>query len=373
MRVSNWTGFLFAGTHGRLEDRANNFTAIRTAFAFLVLAGHAIMLPIGLPITGAFPEFVDGAVQFALDGFFILSGYMIAASLMRSGDMTRFALARMFRIFPGLIAAMLILWLAVGPLFTALPPAEYWSRPDTLLFPFLIVGQADPQASLPGVFATHPLTDMNGPLWTIRYELLAYLAAGLFAAIGLFRNKWGVLALFVAAALLSYLELLMPYHGLGEGTLFAAARFGGAFMTGAVMFAWRDRIPLTPGWALMLIAVAFVLRDTPASMISGQIAMAYVTLWAGYLMIPGKTGKAIRDVEDISYGVYILHWPIGQMTLALFPGAGAAFLFAVMVPGATIAGWLMRVAVEKPALAWKSRMQRKAQARRTLLTSAATG
>lgn len=368
MRVSNWSDILFAGAHGRLEDRANNFTAIRIFFAFLVLAGHAVMLPMGLPITGAFPEFLDGAVQFALDGFFILSGYMIAASLMRSHDMTHYALARVFRIFPGLIAAMLILWLVTGPLFTGLSPAQYWSDAETWLFPVRIVFQIDPQASLPGVFASHPLTDMNGPLWTIRYELLAYLAAGMLAAIGLFRNRWGILAVFAAAALLSDVEMLMPYEGMGSGTLFAAARFGGAFMTGAVMFAWRDRIPLAPGWAALLILAAVFLRDTPASMITGQIAMAYVTLWAGFALIPGRAGKAIREVEDVSYGVYILHWPIGQMALALFPGAGAAFLFAIMVPGALVSGWLMRVGIEKPAMAMKPRRR----TRQTRLTPAAT-
>jgi len=355
MRVSNSTGLLFAGAHGRLEDRANNFTAIRIGLAVLVLAGHAIMLPMGLPINGAFPEFVDGVVQFALDGFFILSGYMIAASLMRSHDMIHYVLARIFRIFPGLIAAMLILWLVVGPLFTGQSLAQYWSDADSWLFPVRIIFQLDPQASLPGVFASHPLTDMNGPLWTIRYELLAYLAAGLLAVTGLFRNRWGILAVFAGAALLSDIETLLPYEGMGSATLFAAARFGGAFMTGAVMYAWRDRIPLAPGWAALLILTAVLLRDSPASMIAGQIAMAYVTLWAGYLAIPGKTGAAIRNVEDVSYGVYILHWPIGQMTLALIPGAGAAILFAVMVPGALISGWLMRVGVEKPAMALKPR------------------
>ncbi len=37
----------------RLEDRANNFTAMRIGFAVLLLYGHALMLPQGLPTTGA--------------------------------------------------------------------------------------------------------------------------------------------------------------------------------------------------------------------------------------------------------------------------------------------------------------------------------
>ena len=80
MSGSNWVSFLFAGAHGRLEDRSNSFTAIRIGFAFLVLYGHAIMLPQGLPVTGEWAVLVDNSVQFALDGFFILSGYMIAAT-----------------------------------------------------------------------------------------------------------------------------------------------------------------------------------------------------------------------------------------------------------------------------------------------------
>ena len=89
--------------HGRLEDRANNFTAMRIGFAVLILYGHALMLPQGLPMTGAWAVFVDTVVQYALDGFFILSGYMLAASLFHSRDMTGYWLSRGLRIFPGLI------------------------------------------------------------------------------------------------------------------------------------------------------------------------------------------------------------------------------------------------------------------------------
>ncbi len=357
MSVPNWFNTLLSGGHGRLEDRANNFTAIRIGFAFLVLAGHAIMLPMGLPITGAAEVLVDNAVQFALDGFFILSGYMIAASLIRSSDMTGYALSRLLRIFPGLAVTVLVLWLVAGPLLSSYVPAEYFAQMETWAFPMLILAQIDPHAGLPGVFPDHPMPEMNGPLWTIRYELLAYLAAGILAAVGLFRRPSIIVALFMGTAAFSVVHMIQPWDGIGAATVDASARFGGAFMAGAAFFALRDRIALTPLGCLLVVLFAFALKDTPAAMIAGQLAMGYVTLWAGFLRIPGHIGVAVREVEDVSYGVYILHWPIGQIVLALHPGAGAFTLLVVMVPAALLAGWLMRVWVEKPALALKPRLR----------------
>lgn len=365
MSVPNWFNIWLSGGHGRLEDRANNFTAIRIGFALFVLFGHAIMLPMGLPITGVAEQLVDGAVQFALDGFFILSGYMIAASLLRSADMTGYALSRILRIFPGLAVVALLLWLVAGPLLSSHGPAGYFAQAETWAFPLLILAQIDPQAGLPGVFADNPMHEMNSPLWTIRYELLAYLAAGFLAAIGLFGRASIILALFVGTAAFSVAHMIQPWDGIGAATINASARFGGAFMAGAAFFALRDRIALTPLGCLLAVLIAYALKDTPAAMIAGQLAMGYVTLWAGFLRIPGRIGEAVREVEDVSYGVYILHWPIGQMVLAVNPAAGTLMIFTVMVPAALLAGWLLRIWVEKPALALKPRLHARLNLGRT--------
>lgn len=350
---------IFHSGHGRLEDKSNTFTAMRIAFAVLILYGHAIMIPLGKPFTGAWPIFIDETVQYALDGFFILSGYMITASLLNRSDMTAFTLSRVLRIFPGLIAVVLLLWLVVGPLFTNLPMADYWSDPQTLAFPALILSQAKPLAGLPGVFTTSPVGhSMDGVLWTIRYELLAYLGVGLLAAVGLYQRRSLVLLWAAIAVAGSVAYQMFGYTGLGDQTVGAMARFGPAFMIGAGFYACRDGIPLSPGYVGLALLAAFASQGMAHGPVMTQIALAWLFLWVGFLDIPGRIGTAIREVEDVSYGVYILHWPLGMVFFALIPGIGYNALFALMLPSAILAGWMLRVLVEKPALAMKARLRR---------------
>ena len=82
---------------GRLEDKSNNFTAMRILFALMVLYAHALIIPQGLPYVGAWQVTADFLVNCALDGFFILSGYMITASAMKSTSLTGYAASRIFR------------------------------------------------------------------------------------------------------------------------------------------------------------------------------------------------------------------------------------------------------------------------------------
>ncbi|MGK0267252.1 MAG: peptidoglycan/LPS O-acetylase OafA/YrhL [Maricaulis sp.] len=348
---------IFHSGHGRLENKSNTFTAMRIAFALVVVYAHAVLIPMGLPYQGVWPEFVDATVQLALDGFFILSGYMITASLLNRHDMLAFTASRVLRIFPGLIAAVLLMWLVIGPLFTDLPQGQYWSDAQTLQFPLMVLSQADPLAGLPQVFNASPIgMTMNGALWTIRYELLAYLGVGLLAAVGLYRNRSLILVWAGLAVAIGILYQMFGYSGIGEGTIGSMARFGPAFMIGAGFYAARDQLPLSAGYVGLALLAAFASRGTAMGPVMLQIALAWLYLWVGFLDVPGRIGKALREVEDVSYGVYILHWPLGMMAFALIPGIGANALFAIMTVSAIALGWVMRVTVEKPALALKPRL-----------------
>ena len=350
-------GFLFRDGLGRLEDKSNNFTAMRIAFAMIVLYGHAIVIPMGKPYVGAWGLTVDFIVQCALDGFFILSGYMITASAMKTKAISRYTASRFFRIFPGLIAAVLIVF-AVYPFFTSLSQAEYWTSAQTWTFPLVMIGQVDPLAGLPGTFENSPVGhSANGPLWTIRYELMAYLGVGILTVLGLYRTKWLVVLWAALACVFGALVATFGYSGIGEGTITTLARFGPAFMIGAFFFAARDQVRISPAFIALAGVAALAAHELAIGWMMLDVFLASAYLWLGHAHIKGRVGNAVRNVEDVSYGIYILHWPIGLIAFALLPGLNTTELALIMAPAAILAGWVLRVTVEKPALAWKERLQ----------------
>lgn len=348
---------LFHSRHGRLEEAGNLFTPLRMLFAIIVLYSHALMIVLGKPFLSEWAQFADFAAHRGLDGFFILSGYMLTASVMRSDNLRNYTLARTLRIFPGLIVTVLLLWLVAGPLLTSLNLGEYWSRGETWAFPVLLISQADPLAGLPGLFEASPVGhSANGPLWTIRYELLCYLGLGALVSVGLFRTRLLVFTWTVAAILAAIAYAMFGYSGPGDATIGAMMRFGPAFMIGAAFHAGRNHVPLAPGYIILAIAATLASWGTALFPIMLQLATAWAVLAAGYVRLPARLHAWLADLPDLSYGIYILHWPIGMVALSLLPGLSTTTLFAVMLPVSILSAWIMRRLVEDPAEALKRRL-----------------
>ncbi len=348
------THFLFRDGLGRLEDKANNFTAMRIIFALMVLYAHALLIPQGLPYVGTWQVTADFLVNCALDGFFILSGYMITASAMKATSLTGYAASRFFRIYPGLIASVIFVMVATM-FFTSLPAGEYWTNLQTWLFPVKLLTQADPMAALPGAFEGLPTAHRaNAPLWTIRFELLAYVGVGLLLAMGLYRQKALVLFWALAACAGGVAVIQFGYSGPGDATIYTLSRFAPAFMIGAAFHAGREHIRLSPAFIALTLAAALASSHLAIGGVMKDVFLAALFIWLGHLHIPGRVGEAVRNVEDVSYGIYILHWPLGQMLMVSLPGLNTTLLALAMLVAVMPAAWLMRVLVESPALALKA-------------------
>jgi len=325
--------------------RATNFDALRLLAAVAVLVSHSFTIAFGTD-DGHEPFLILSRNQATLGGvavlvFFVISGYLITQSFDRSPDPRRFLRARALRIIPGLFVSLLLTVAVLGPAVTALPLARYLSAPETLTYLPANLLLFLPQFDLPGVFATNPVPNaVNGSLWTLQYEFAMYLvvlALGLCNAL----TRYVVLALWAVV-------MVLTWRWIGG---FAVA-FAASFLSGAVLYLWRDR--LACDWRLAALSMAMVVLAT----LTHGFHIAFATFGA-YLVIYLATAPAVRLPDlarygDLSYGVYIYAF-VTQQTVAQLLGPAVTWYWdvALSLPLSLALAWLSWHYVERPALALK--------------------
>jgi peptidoglycan/LPS O-acetylase OafA/YrhL len=163
----------------------NHFHLIRLIAAWLVIWSHAWAIT-GTAGNDHFARLTlsRSAGAFAVDVFFVISGFLVAASVQRH-PWREFLLARALRLYPALIVCVALTVVVLGPLLTTAP--EYWSDPRTWRYLWANATLWRAEFWLPGVFETLPRTAINGSLWTLPIEGRLYLALFLAALLGMLR------------------------------------------------------------------------------------------------------------------------------------------------------------------------------------------
>jgi peptidoglycan/LPS O-acetylase OafA/YrhL len=361
--------------HGRfgaaLEGRRNSLNFLRVVFALMVLLSHAAGL-------GGFSRWqgdINGTslAQLGLYGFFAISGYLITQSVVLSST-RRYLFKRVLRIFPGLIACLLVTaygislfgWYASGKhscglhCYFAAPdgPFTYVIKNALLSNPFWYQHTI---AGLPTSF----LENWNSSIWTLFYEFCCYLIALGLCLVGLFRNKYLSLVAFLglwfvigSCTLIPSLSQHFNFFELSwEESLL---RFAGIFFAGSIVYLFRNSIP-DSGWlALALICCVTIgvllptggriptIQFTPIDMFLPLIV--YPVLWLGSHL----PFRQIGSKNDYSYGLYIYAWPITELFLIMHLERHGVFVFVGAsllgtIPFALASWWL----IEKRSLAWK--------------------
>lgn len=328
----------------------NAFSGLRLALALAVVVSHAFSVTTGRaldePLTRA-TGFTLG--EHAVNGFFALSGFLVSMSLERRGARD-YVLARSLRILPGLVAAVLVVSLALGPAMTRLPPSEYFA--DSGLWRFIrdTLTTFKSNASLPGLFADNPYRSPLGTVWTLKYEVLCYLGVLAFGWLGgLRRGPVAVLVAGLALALLST-DLLHPAMTKGVET---ALRLPLIFSLGAGLYLWRDDLRLSVLALGALALAAFLLQGTPFYRTLLFLAEGYGIIWLA--LAPWLARPALDPAADLSYGIYLYGWPIQQTLHALAPAASPALLLGPALLLTGIVAALSWYGIEKPALRLKAR------------------
>ena len=335
--------------------RDNRFDVLRLLAAWLVLLSHSFPLggqPQNEPLASTLGLDTLGGVGVTI--FFVLSGYLVTLSLLRSPNLRVFARRRIVRIYPALLVTCLVCVLVLGPSVTEVSLGSYFG--DSATWNYLKTATAlNIKYNLPGVFASNPLPHaINGSLWSLPYELKCYAVLAVLSLLP-FSLKLKSMTAFWLLLLSLVFRPAAPALGLFDsfaGLNFYDSKLGVSFALGAVFAAWQDKIRPSAGLGLALMVAALFLPHTPLQTASWVVGLSVLVLWLALYgrwlpVVPARMG-------DWSYGVYLYGFPV-QQSLA-FAGwhlwgigwfALASTLLTLLLAGLS---WHL---VEKPAMRWK--------------------
>lgn len=320
-----------------LSTRHNSLNFVRLVLAASVIFGHS--WSIGGFSQTAFAWLGDWAVC----GFFAISGYLIAGSRMRLPFWT-FTLHRSLRIYPAFWVCIVLVAFVAAPLSTLFSGERYeltsglayvWKNFTLWVFQYGI-DETLTAVPFPGTW--------NAPLWTLKYEFAAYMLAALLLTTDWARRH----ALVVVASLFTLVaaaSVVMSTSGISNDFALNGSRLGSFFLAGMVIYFLADRIQLKLSYfgAAVVVFGALVAIGWQGA---AQLPFAFLVLWLG-ARLPIRVGVK----NDISYGVYIWAWPV-QQYLALLgtewlgPWGSAIVATMLTIPLA----WVSWKLIESPAM-----------------------
>ena len=334
------------------EGHDNFFTPLRLLFASLVVLGHSFAVGLG---AGMEPHvFYHYTFSYlAVNLFFIASGFLVTKSMVYRGDTPSFISARALRIFPALIVHVIFVMIVIGPLATKAPLGEFFTDPDWYLQPFKVLTFYQTDMMLPRIFETNSEQMGSGPLWTLRYEILAYIGTLAVFSLGLLRKKWMVLLQFILPSIGWIIALNFGLFEKMPATIENLFRFGIAYGLGATIYAYRDRLSFSWITLGVLGAASYLLRETAVIEVVMNTLLAWLIFRVAYMKMPRFNW--MQRIPDLSYGIYIYHWCILQMMFYWFPSLNVFELFTLSFGPTVALSALSWYIIEKPALRSKTR------------------
>ena len=333
-----------------LKGRNNNLNFIRMLAATSVLVSHAYPMTLGPDAVQPLQNQLGITLgHLAVYVFFILSGFLITSSMERR-TIDEFVLARILRLFPGLLIVLLLTIFILGPLTTRLPLGEYVSSFATFTYVPRNITLAILQYDLPGVFKDNPYPSaINGSLWSLFPEVVCYMGVVALGLSGLLASVQRFLIAIGLYLLLYALSTQLPASLPSYERIQILIQMSFPFFVGITFYKLRDFIPLNLIAALICFVGMVFLNDVGFSAEVFSILCGYLVIYLAY--VPGGFIRNYNRFGDYSYGTYIYAFPAQQA--AVFWYGPMDPVTNIMIAGCVtillaICSWHL---VEKPALA----------------------
>lgn len=325
----------------------NALNSLRLVFASFVILSHAPTM-CGIP-----PGNLDFIGGFAVDGFFGISGFLVAESRNRQSP-GRYVWCRFLRIFPAFWVSLLLVAFVFSPIAAHIEH-ETWHPGAALSY---VAGNSAlwiHHFDIADTLRTVPFPHVwNSGMWTLFWQFGCYIAVGILLTPKLIRER-PLYPSLVVAVTAGVVAAATAGSGMDLGSvIFQMARLVAFFFAGVTLWAARGRVrwsPVIAAAAAVVIGLLVVERRSLFHLwpLVGPFTFAYLVLWLGTIL-PVRVGSR----HDISYGIYILAFPVGQVLICLGAARFGIAGFAAVNLAATIPlAWASWFLVERPALARK--------------------
>lgn len=300
------------------------------------LRGVAAVLVVAFHILEAF----NGGSRFkqiinhgylAVDFFFLLSGFVVAYAYDdRWGKMTQweFYKRRLIRLQPMVIVGMIIgaifYYFQASDLFPPIAGMAVWKVILVMLVGFTLL-PIPPSMDIRGWGEMHPL---NGPAWSLFFEYIANILYALFFR--KFSNKVMAIFVFVFAAILVNYTVFGPKGDvIGGWSLnleqmnIGFTRLLYPFFAGVLLSRLGKLIHIKGAFWVCSLLIAIVLSvprigDENSLWMNGLYESFCIILVFPLIVAIGAGGeiksafslKACKFLGDISYPIYIIHYPL---------------------------------------------------------------
>jgi len=307
---------------GNTDFNRNNLDCLRLVLASIVALFHMYALS-NIPTFSPLGRYLSP--QFAVRGFFIISGLLIYRSYTRSSSVTSYFEKRVRRIYPAYFTVIVVAAIALFSLST-LPASQYFGiglwkylGANLIFLNFLA-------PSLPGVFIANGTSAVNGALWTLKIEVAFYLCVPamhylcsrfgtkrIMTIIFCFSCIWKYGFAYLAAMDYSrhvYAPDVRNIYSQLEVQFPAQLAY---FSAGVLLLLYFDTLKRHFHAISCITACLFLLDQWVTRDVFDIVWISGLVFVFGFWRYLGNFSRR----GDYSYGVYIVHWPILQILIAV--------------------------------------------------------
>ena len=289
----------------------NCFDELRFILAIIVLVAHTSALATAEQLDW-FTKYFDS--DFAVKGFFAISGYLVTKSFLSSNSYFDYFEKRLRRVYPAYVLVITYCVL-VGFLTTELSLLQFVT--NSQLFQYLVSNLAFLNFIQPNTPGSIPLAEvqaLNGSLWTIKVELMLYFTVPILVIL---QKKIGTYPTLFACFVfgIAWYLYFTQYFNFPIGQTIAK-QFPGQlpfFAFGSLL--GYIRINKISTVLIVIISLTYILevKDVINNPLREIINMFIYPLLVLLVAKSGLLSVGLGRIGDLSYGIYLFHFPTIQL------------------------------------------------------------